>query len=121
MTADEIADPQKLHVRLWVNGNLMQDFNTDDMAHQIPDVVEFITSIHSLEAGDVIATGTNHRGLSPLMDGDKMEIEVEGLGRLENTIRDDLKRTWPRVTRLERQEKGFDGPVEQATGKYTPA
>ena len=99
----------------------MQDFNSDDMAHKIPAVVEFITSIHSLEPGDVIATGTNHRGLSPLMDGDKMEIEVEGLGRLHNTIQDDLKRTWPRVTRLERQEQGFDGPVDQATGKYAPA
>lgn len=121
VTADEIADPQKLDIKLWVNGNLMQDFNSDDMAHKIPQVIEFITSIHSLEPGDVIATGTNHRGLSPLMDGDKMEIEVEGLGRLHNTVRDDLKRTWPRVTRLERQEQGFDDPIPQATGKYAPA
>lgn len=118
VTADEIADPQKLGVKLWVNGNLMQDFNSDDMAHKIPRLIEWITSIHTLEAGDVIATGTNHRGLSSIMDGDKLEIEVDGLGRLHNVVRDDLKRTWSRETRLDRMNKGEEGTTPQLTGKY---
>ena len=119
VTADEVPDPQKLGIKLWVNGNLMQEFNTDDMAHKIPQVIEFITAIHTLEAGDVIATGTNHRGLSALMDGDKMELEVEGMGRLHNDVRDDLKRTWSRETRLDRMNKGEEGTTPQLTGKYS--
>ena len=82
VTADEITDPQKLQIRLWNNGTLMQNFNTDDMAHKIPRCIEWLTSIHTLEPGDIVATGTNHRGLNPFMDGDKIEIEIEGLGRL---------------------------------------
>ena len=83
VTADEITDPQKLQIRLWNNGMLMQNFNTDDMAHKIPRCIEWVTSIHTLEPGDILATGTNHRGLNPFMDGDKVELETEGLGRLE--------------------------------------
>ena len=48
---------------LWNNGTLMQNFNTDDMAHKIPRCIEWVTSIHTLEPGDILATGTNHRGL----------------------------------------------------------
>jgi fumarylacetoacetase-like protein len=48
----------------------MQNFNTDDMAHKIPRCIEWITSIHTLHPGDILATGTNHRGLNPFMDGD---------------------------------------------------
>jgi 2-keto-4-pentenoate hydratase/2-oxohepta-3-ene-1,7-dioic acid hydratase in catechol pathway len=121
VTADEIADPHKLRVRLWVNGAVKQDFNTDDMAHRIPRCIEWASSIHTLEPGDILATGTNHRGLSAFMDGDTVELEVEGLGRLGIKVRDDLKRTWSRETRLDRQEKGFDTPTPQITGKYTPA
>jgi 2-keto-4-pentenoate hydratase/2-oxohepta-3-ene-1,7-dioic acid hydratase in catechol pathway len=121
VTADEISDPQHLQVRLWVNGDLKQDYNTDDMAHKIPRVIEWITSIHTLEPGDVVATGTNHRGLSAFQDGDLIEIEAEGLGRLRFHVKDELKRTWSRETRLERQQKGFDTPTPQATGKYAPA
>ena len=64
VTADEIRDPHKLQVRLWVNGTLKQNFNTDDMAHKIPRCIEWVSSIHTLEPGDILATGTNHRGLS---------------------------------------------------------
>lgn len=120
VTADEIADPQKLQVKLWVNGDLKQNYNTDDMAHKIPRVIEWITSIHTLEPGDVVATGTNHRGLSAFQDGDLVEIETEGLGRLRFHIKDELKRTWSRETRLDRQQKGFDTPTPQVTGKYAP-
>ena len=63
MTADEIPDPQNLPVRLWNNGTLMQDFNTDDMAYSIAESIAFISSVHPLEPGDIVATGTNHRGV----------------------------------------------------------
>jgi 2-keto-4-pentenoate hydratase/2-oxohepta-3-ene-1,7-dioic acid hydratase in catechol pathway len=121
VTADEVPDPHKLQVRLWVNGVLMQNFNTSDMAHKIPRCVEWVSSIHALEPGDVLATGTNHRGLSAFQDGDRVELETEGLGRLRVRVRDELKRTWARETRLERQERGLEGTTPQITGKHAPA
>jgi 2-keto-4-pentenoate hydratase/2-oxohepta-3-ene-1,7-dioic acid hydratase in catechol pathway len=122
VTADEIKDPHKLQVRLWNNGTLMQNFNTDDMAHKIPRCIEFVSSIHTLEPGDVLATGTNHRGLHAFQNGDRVELEIEGLGRLRVDVRDDLKRTWPRDTRLEYAGKGGKGAfAPQTAGKYTPS
>jgi 2-keto-4-pentenoate hydratase/2-oxohepta-3-ene-1,7-dioic acid hydratase in catechol pathway len=121
VTKDEIADPQKLPIKLWVNGELKQSFNTDDMAHSIARCIEWVTSIHTLEPGDILATGTNHRGLSSFMDGDVVELETQGLGRLRFNIRDELKRTWSRETRLDRQKKGAEGPTNQLTGKYAQA
>jgi len=121
VTADEVEDPQNLPVRLWTNGQLMQDFNTSDMAYDIARCVEFVTSLHTLEPGDLIATGTNHRGLHPFMDGDRVELEVGDLGRLVVTIRDELKRTWKRETRHERAEAGAEGTSPQLTGKYASA
>jgi 2-keto-4-pentenoate hydratase/2-oxohepta-3-ene-1,7-dioic acid hydratase in catechol pathway len=118
VTEDEIADPHKLQVKLWVNGDLKQNFNTSDMAHKIPSCIEWVSSIHSIEPGDILATGTNHRGLSAFQDGDRVEIETEGLGRLSFNVRDDLKRTWGRETRLDRQAKKLEGPTPQLTGKY---
>jgi hypothetical protein len=52
------------------------------------------------------------------MDGDRIELETEGLGPLHFTVRDDLKRTWSRETRLDRQEKGQEGTTPQLTGKH---
>jgi hypothetical protein len=101
---------------------LKQNFNTDDMAHKIPRCIEFVSSIHTLEPGDVLATGTNHRGLHAFHDGDRIELEVEGLGRLQINVRDGLKRSWPRDTRLEWASKGGQGPfAPQSGGKYAPA
>jgi 2-keto-4-pentenoate hydratase/2-oxohepta-3-ene-1,7-dioic acid hydratase in catechol pathway len=122
VTADEIRDPQNLQVRLWNNGTLKQNFNTNDMAHKIPRCIEWVSSIHPLEPGDIVASGTNHRGLNSFQDGDKIEIEVEGLGRLAFNIRDELKRTWSRDTRLEHHTKGLEGAhTPQLTGKHAPA
>jgi 2-keto-4-pentenoate hydratase/2-oxohepta-3-ene-1,7-dioic acid hydratase in catechol pathway len=120
VTADEIRDPHNIQIRLWVNGELKQNFNTSDMAHKIPRCIEWVTSIHTLEPGDVLATGTNHRGLSGFQNGDAIELETEGLGRLHINVRDDLKRTWSRETRLDRQKKGQEGTTPQTGGKYTP-
>ena len=121
VTKDEIANPQELPIKLWVNGQIMQDFNTNDMAHNIKRCIEFISHVHTLEPGDIIATGTNHGGLNPFHDGDTVELECEGMGRLKVDIRDDLKRTWERTTRLARKNKGLEPPhAPQLTGKYGP-
>jgi 2-keto-4-pentenoate hydratase/2-oxohepta-3-ene-1,7-dioic acid hydratase in catechol pathway len=118
VTADEISDVNNLQVKLWNNGVLYQNYNTSDMAHKIPRCIEWVTAIHTLEPGDILAMGTNHRGLNPYMDGDVVELECQGLGRLRFNVRDDLKRTWARETRLQRQEKGLEGTTPQLTGKY---
>ena len=118
VTADEIDDPQNLDIKLWVNEDLKQSFNTDDMAHKIPRIIEWVSSIHELEPGDVIATGTNHRGLSALQNDDRVELEVQGLGTLQFNVQDDLKRSWDRTTRLEMQEQGKEGTTPQLSGKY---
>jgi 2-keto-4-pentenoate hydratase/2-oxohepta-3-ene-1,7-dioic acid hydratase in catechol pathway len=128
VTKDEIPDPQKLQIRLWNNGTLMQNFNTSDMAHKIPRCIEWLTSIHTLEPGDIVATGTNHRGLNSFQDGDKVELEIDGLGRLGFNIKDELKRTWGRETRLQMHEKAaqktpgnYPDITPQLTGKHAPA
>ena len=118
VTVDEISDPMHLQVRQWVNGKATQNYNTDDMAHNIRRCVEFVTSICTLDAGDVIALGTNHRGLHPFQDGDVVETEIEGLGKLTFNVKDDLKRTWAGETRLEMATKGASGTTPQLTGKY---
>ena len=118
VTADEIDDPQELSVKLSVNGELKQNFNTNDMAHKIPRIIEWVSSVHDLEPGDVIATGTNHRGLSAFQDGDSIDLTIEGLGTLSFNVKDDLKRTWARTTRLEIAEQGKEGTTPQLTGKY---
>ena len=119
VTADEVPDPLRLQVRLWNNRVLMQDYNTSDMAHKIPRCIEWISSIHTMEPGDIVALGTNHRGLNPFMDGDAVEMEIAGLGRLHFSVRDDLKRTWARETRQQRQERSQPGTTPQLTGKYS--
>jgi 2-keto-4-pentenoate hydratase/2-oxohepta-3-ene-1,7-dioic acid hydratase in catechol pathway len=125
VTKDEIPDPQKLQIRLSNNGTLYQNFNTSDMGHKIPRCIEWLTSTHTLEPGDIVATGTNHRGLNPFMDGDKVELEIDGLGRLTLHVKDDLKRTWARKTRLQCHEEAnqktpgaYPDITPQRTGKY---
>jgi 2-keto-4-pentenoate hydratase/2-oxohepta-3-ene-1,7-dioic acid hydratase in catechol pathway len=122
VTADEIKDPHKVPVRLTNNGTVMQKFNTDDMAHKIPRCIEWVTQIHTLLPGDILATGTNHRGLNPFMDGDKIELECGGCGVLTIKIQDKLKRKWARITRLQHKESGAQGVhTPQIGGQYTPA
>jgi 2-keto-4-pentenoate hydratase/2-oxohepta-3-ene-1,7-dioic acid hydratase in catechol pathway len=128
VTKDEVPDPQKLQIRLYNNGTLMQNFNTSDMAHKIPRCVEWLSSVHTLEPGDIIATGTNHRGLNPFMDGDKVELDIESVGRLAFTVKDDLKRRWERVTRLQMHERAaqktpgaYPDITPQLSGQYAPA
>ena len=125
VTADEVKNPQKLQIKLWNNGVIQQNFNTDDMGHNIAKSIAWLSSIHTLLPGDIVATGTNHRGLNPFMDGDTIELETEGLGRLKFGIKDELKRTWARKTRLQCHEEArektpgaYPDFTPQLTGKY---
>ena len=95
VTKNEIADPQTLHVTLTVNGVLRQELSTSDMAHNVAACIAWVSSITTLDPGDIIATGTNHQGLGAIQDGDVIEMEISGLGSLKVNVRDDLKRQWP--------------------------
>jgi 2-keto-4-pentenoate hydratase/2-oxohepta-3-ene-1,7-dioic acid hydratase in catechol pathway len=90
VTKDEIADPHKLDIRLWVNGQLMQDSNTSYMIFSVPETIAYISSVATLEPGDVIAMGTPEgvgfaRGIA-LKPGDRLRGEIEKIGVLENTL-----------------------------------
>ncbi len=121
VTADEIADPYDLQVRLWNNGVLMQDFSTRHMAHDIAHCIAFASSVCPLEPGDIIATGTDHGGLHAFQHGDVVELRIGDLELLRIHVRDDLKRTWERETRSQRYARGLRGTAPQLTGKYAPA
>ena len=93
-TADEIPNPNDVHVQFWVDGQLRHNYNTDDMEHLVPELVEFATTIMTLNSGDLIACGTNHEGLGPLQDGEVVDFEIHGIGRMQLHVRDPLKRSW---------------------------
>jgi 2-keto-4-pentenoate hydratase/2-oxohepta-3-ene-1,7-dioic acid hydratase in catechol pathway len=93
-TLDEIPNPNDVLVRFWVDGQLRHNYNTDDMEHLVPELVEFASTLMTLNSGDVIACGTNHEGLGPLQDGEVVDFEIQGIGRMRLDVRDPLKRTW---------------------------
>ena len=88
--AFQIPDPQDLRLRLWVNGELQQDESTADMVCSVAELIAAASEVATLEAGDVIATGTPSgvgasRGLY-LRPGDVVRTSIDGLGTLENTV-----------------------------------
>lgn len=83
-TAD-VPDPGKLTLRTWVNGELKQEGSTADMIFDIPALVEYFSGFMTLQPGDMIATGTPE-GLADVKPGDEVITEVEGVGRLINTV-----------------------------------
>jgi 2-keto-4-pentenoate hydratase/2-oxohepta-3-ene-1,7-dioic acid hydratase in catechol pathway len=91
VTADEVGDPQNLHVTLKLNGDTVQDSNTSDMIFSVREIVSYMSSFMELRPGDIIATGTPSgvgMGMKPqrfLRPGDVMEVEVEGLGAQKQT------------------------------------
>lgn len=95
VTADEIADPQNLRVRCWLNGELRQDATTADMIFGVADIISYASTYMTLEPGDIIATGTPEGvilGRQPqvwMKPGDVVEVEVGGLGHLRNTMTED--------------------------------
>lgn len=93
-TADEIPDPNALRVRYWVNDQLRQDYNTSDMEHGTGFFIATLSHCMTLLPGDLLLAGTNHSHLGPLQDGDVTEMEIDGLGRLTNRVKDPYKRSW---------------------------
>ncbi|MCW2647283.1 MAG: hypothetical protein QOD31_4138 [Pseudonocardiales bacterium] len=93
VTADEIADPQALGLRLWVNGTLRQDGSTKNMIFDVAHVVWYLSQFMVLRPGDVINTGTPAGVALGLPDhpylvaGDVVELEIDGLGRQRQTFR----------------------------------
>jgi 4-hydroxyphenylacetate degradation bifunctional isomerase/decarboxylase decarboxylase subunit len=85
VTQDEIADPQKLSIKLFLNGELKQDSSTRNFIFEIPYLIEFISGIMTLQPGDIIATGTPP-GVGPMKVGDIIEIEIDKIGVLRNYV-----------------------------------
>jgi acylpyruvate hydrolase len=99
VTRDEIADPQRLGVRSWVNGEAWQDSSTAEMIFDVPTLVAFVSRVITLEPGDLISTGTpagvGHYHDPPryLRGGDVMRCEIEEIGAIENPVVDEEPRT----------------------------
>ncbi len=81
VTADEVPDPHALRNRLWVNDQPRQDANTRDMIVNIPALIELISSVMTLNPGDVIASGTPE-GVGPVVPGDRIRIGIESVGEM---------------------------------------
>jgi len=92
-TKDEIQDPQNLKMTTKINGELRQNSSSNNMFIKIPEIVSKISKVMTLEKGDIISTGTpagvmlNKPNAVFLKDGDKVEMEIENLGILNNTIK----------------------------------
>ena len=95
VTADEIADPHNLDISLSINGETLQQSNTKNLIFPIPDLIEYLSSVFTLESGDVISTGTpSGVGFARkpprfLKKGDEVVVRVEGLGELRNPVDED--------------------------------
>jgi 2-keto-4-pentenoate hydratase/2-oxohepta-3-ene-1,7-dioic acid hydratase in catechol pathway len=79
-------DPLDLQVETRVNGEVRQRGRTSEMAFSVPFLIRYISHVMTLEPGDVISTGTP-AGVGPLVEGDEVEVEVEGIGTLRNSVR----------------------------------
>ncbi len=114
-TADEIADPNDLIVRFWNDGQLRHNYNTDDMEHRVPELVEFATTVMTMNSGDLIACGTNHEGLGALQDGETVDIEIQNIGKMTLKVADPLKRSWDRGVYM-----GADSTNPEAVKRHRP-
>ena len=92
VTADEVADPHALRLRMRVNGELRQDVSTGEMIHNIWDQIAYLSTVMTLEPGDILATGTPS-GVGAAMKppsfrqlGDVMRVEIDGIGHIENLV-----------------------------------
>jgi len=92
-TTDEIKDPQNLKLTTRINGEIRQNSNTSNMFIKIPEIVSRLSKVMTLEKGDIISTGTpagvmlNKPNAVFLKDDDKIEMEIDGLGVLRNTVK----------------------------------
>jgi 2-keto-4-pentenoate hydratase/2-oxohepta-3-ene-1,7-dioic acid hydratase in catechol pathway len=89
-TVDSIPDPQKLHMKLTVNGEVKQDASTAQMVFPVAAVVEFISAFVTLEPGDILSTGTpegvGHAKGTYLKPGDRLEASIDRIGQLVSTV-----------------------------------
>lgn len=83
--ASEVPDPQALALRTWVNGQLVQEGHTSRMVHRVDELIAYLSSFMTLLPGDIILTGTPE-GVVNVNVGDEVVCEVEGVGRLVNTL-----------------------------------
>jgi 2-keto-4-pentenoate hydratase/2-oxohepta-3-ene-1,7-dioic acid hydratase in catechol pathway len=92
VSADEIADPHNLDISLTINGETLQHSNTKNLIFRIPDLIEYLSAVFTLESGDVISTGTPagvgfaRKPPRFLQPGDDVRVQVEGLGELWNPV-----------------------------------
>jgi 2-keto-4-pentenoate hydratase/2-oxohepta-3-ene-1,7-dioic acid hydratase in catechol pathway len=115
-TADEIIDPNDLHVQFFDDGQLRHNYHTDDMEHRVPELIEFATTIMTMNSGDLISCGTNHEGLGPLQDGERVEISIDRIGSMTLDVVDPLKRSWERGIYM-----GEDATNHEAVRRHRPA
>jgi 2-keto-4-pentenoate hydratase/2-oxohepta-3-ene-1,7-dioic acid hydratase in catechol pathway len=87
-TREMIPNPHALRILCRLNGRVVQDSSTSEMLFSIPQIISFISKQITLEPGDVIATGTP-AGVGPLAHGDLVEVEIQDIGILRNTVRDE--------------------------------
>lgn len=83
--ATDIEDPHALSITARLNGEVKQSSNTSNLIFSVFELVEFISSVMTLKPGDVIATGTPS-GVGPMLPGDEIAIEIEGIGVLSNRV-----------------------------------
>ena len=86
--ADDLPDPQNLSICCRLNGKTVQDANTRQMIFTIPQIIAFVSKNFTLMPGDIILTGTPS-GVGPLAHGDTVEVEIEKIGILKNTVIDE--------------------------------
>ncbi|MBS3818477.1 fumarylacetoacetate hydrolase family protein [bacterium] len=79
------VDPSRLKIKTFLNGKLRQSSNTHNLIFSVPYLVKFISQIMTLNPGDVIATGTP-AGIGPMGSGDRVDVQIEGIGSLSNTV-----------------------------------
>lgn len=97
VTTDEIANPHELDIRTYLNGQMVQNDNTGNMVHSIPELIEYISTFATLSAGDVIITGSpggvGKKRTPPLFmkEGDVIEVEIQKIGKLRNQIVSDAR------------------------------
>lgn len=83
--ADQVSDPHALSLKLFVNGELVQENSTANFVRSIPQLIVELSEFMTLHAGDVLITGTPE-GRVDVRPGDRVEVDISGLGRLSNTI-----------------------------------
>ena len=91
-TADEVPDPHDLDIKMTINGEVLQNSNTRELIFRIPELIEYLSSVFTLEPGDIVSTGTpagvglGHKPPRWLKPGDSMTVSVDKLGELTNPV-----------------------------------